>query len=382
MKRILIKNARLVLENEVLEDAAVMVKNGVISGYGRNGDIPTPPYAETVDAENNLLGPGFIDIHTHLCTGNIFLDDPQSVLNDLAKHGVTGMLPTIPYGLSTDETEKLIVNLLNLGDPLFRKMFLGIHMEGPYLNPKYGAESWRMRKPERAEYLKYMELAGDMIKIWVVAPEIEGTAELVKEIAKRGIVLSIGHSEAEASRVLDLIPRGLRLACHTMCATGVSPKPSRYGGTREAGVDEVVMLRDEIYAEVIADSAGAHIRPLMLQLLYKVKGADRIILITDVGSILAVSSQKTDTDILFTAKGELAGTALTMNRTVGNMIKHAGISYSDAFKMASLNPARLLGLDKEIGSIAAGKKANLVIVDDAINVQRIMIEGTSYPAGR
>lgn len=375
MDRKIIKNGRLILEDKVLEEGTIIIENGIIKDIGKNDEINTALDARIIDAENCLVGPGFIDIHTHLCTGSRFFENPDRVLQELAGHGVTGILPTIAYNLGKKETEETLKKLSGLDTPFYRKMFLGIHLEGPYLNPGYGAESWKMRKPDKKEYERYFAIAGDKIKIWVVAPEVEGTADLIAEISRRKIVLSIGHSEAEAGKTVNLIAKGLKLACHCMCATGITPSPSRYGGTREVGVDEVVMLRDEIYAEVIPDSAGAHVRPMMLQLLYKVKGADRIIIITDVGADFELFSEKTGSDVLFNQQGQLSGTALTMDQAAKNMIQHTGINYFEAFKMTSLNPAKLLEMDQEIGSIKKGRRANLVIVKDDLKVEKVLIDG-------
>jgi len=371
MNSTLIKNGRLVLENEVIANAGIIIRDGIIEDIVKGTDTKPPAGMDVIDAENCLVGPGFVDVHTHLCALDSFFENPTPVLENLVSHGVTGMLPTIAYNLEKEKSWEILQNLLNLENGLYKKIFMGIHMEGPYLNPKYGSESWKIRKPDKEEYTRYLKTAGDKIKIWVVAPEVEGTNELVEELLKHNIVLSIGHSEAEAELVLALVKKGLKLECHFMCATGLSPSPSRYEGTREAGMDEVVMLSDQVYAEVIPDCLGAHVRPVMLQLLCKVKGAERIIIITDVSP----TPGKIHGDVILNQHGQLAGTALTMDKAVKNMITHTGIEYFEAFKMASLNPARLLGIDGEIGSIKKGKRANIAVVDDEINVKKVLIDG-------
>ncbi len=372
-QRVLIKNGRLVLEERVLEGGMLVIEDGIIKDVGRTHETKAMTDTETIDAGNRLVGPGLIDIHTHLGIGNNSWKDPDRVLNWLLKHGVTGILPTIGYGFSREKRTKILETLSGLSTSLSRKMVHGMHMEGPCLNPGYGARSDKMRKPDKEEYIGYLEMAADKIKIWVIAPEVEGSEDLIEEISRRKIILSIGHSEAEAEKVINLIPKGLKLACHCMCATG--PPSSSTRGRRKAGVDEAVMIRDEIFAEVIPDFKGIHVSPLMLQLLYKVKGPDRIIIITDFSTFSDLPTEDVDSDVNFNEWGQLSGSVMTMEKAVRNMMLHTGINPVEAFKMASLNPARLLKMDRALGSIKEGKKANLVIVSNNMEVERTLIEG-------
>ena len=234
------------------------------------------------------------------------------------------------------------------------------------------------------EYSRMLETAGDLIKVWTMAPELDETNELIDLLKPYGIIVAVGHSEAPAERILELVPKGLRLATHCMDATGATPNPPRYGGTREAGVDEAVLLSDDIYAEVIPDSWGLHVRGLMLKLILKTKGIDRVVLITDAvetsgtqellyiteGERKIVEDKR---DVRFNDEGELSGSHLTLNLSFRNMMSHTGVSLPEAVRMASLVPTKLLGCENDRGSIEEGKRADIIVFSEEMDIQRVML---------
>lgn len=205
----------------------------------------------------------------------------------------------------------------------------------------------------------------------------------MEEASRYGIAFSVGHSEAAAETVLDCVPYGLRIGCHCTNASGTTPSPSRYAGTREVGVDEAVLLSDEMYAEVIPDSEGRHVRPLMLKFILKVKGADKVIIITDAMDGTGISDASVDVNLIEktefspaqAADYMLGGSLLTMDRAVYNMKRHTGVGMADLFKMASLNPAKVIGIDHEAGSLEKGKRANLIFVTEDIQVRKVFLDG-------
>lgn len=381
-----IVNAKIVTPENIIDNGVIVVENGRIARFGSFGKIKVPPDAEEFDAEGQYAAPGFIDIHCHGGGPKAFHIDPEVSAEAHLKHGTTSVLATIAYSISKEDTIEGIKKIKELKNSGKGKSILGIHFEGPYTNPKYGALSKLGRKPDPSEYNTFIDLAGDLIKLWTLAPELEGMDDFINTVSSRGIVMSVGHSEASPERIYELIPKGLKVACHCMNATGCHISPSRSGGTREVGVDEAVLLSDDIYAEVIPDYMGVHVRPLMLKLILKAKGPDKVIIITDSTTLVHKRNISNNIpqnennfinapDVNFNELGELSGSILTMDGACRNMMRHTGAGIVDAFKMASYNPARLLNMENEIGNIREGAKANIVIVDDDINVKMVMLEG-------
>ncbi|MDD3840541.1 MAG: N-acetylglucosamine-6-phosphate deacetylase [Clostridia bacterium] len=381
----IIINGKLVMPDEVIEEGTVVVQGSIIKHCGNRKDIQKTENTQVIDVRENYIVPGFVDIHCHGGGGWRCNDNPEAFANAHLVHGTTSVLATIAYNLSKKETlqglEKVIRFMENKPSNIE-----GIHLEGPYINPKYGADSANARKPDPEEYNKIIQMAGKYIKLWTCAPEVEGADQFIDTVCSTGITLSVGHSELEACKLLDLPQRGFKVACHCTNATGVTPHPSRYEGTKEVGLDQAVMLCDDIYAEVIPDSAGVHVRPLMLKLLYKVKGMDRIIIVTDATDdsgmekfrYIDVNGKEiveNMNDLNINEQGELSGSKLTMDYAVRNMMHHTGISIVEAFKIASLNPARAIGIENKVGSIEKGKLANLLIIDKDINIKKVMFEG-------
>ena len=379
-------NGKMVTPYNVVNDAAVVIQEERIRECGTRREVKIPEYAEIIDAGGNYIGPGFIDIHCHGGGGYWVYENPDEVAVMHLKHGVTSILTSLAYNLSSEEIFNGINKILLASKKRLGSFFIGIHMEGPYINPKYGAYSNTARHPDPDEYNCILNLAGDMIKVWTFAPELEGIDEFIEAVSKKEIILAVGHSETVAERIYSLIPRGLKLATHCFNATGVTPCPTRFQGTREVGVDEAVMVCDDIYTEVMADSAGVHVKPIMLKLLYKVKGADKIILISDAINYAGTTKfeyvEKGDSEVVenngdlqFSPDGGLAGARMTLDYAARNMMNHTGASIVEAFKMVSLNPATMLGMQNEIGSMQKGKIANIVIVNGKIEIKKVIFKG-------
>ncbi len=247
------------------------------------------------------------------------------------------------------------------------RIIRGAYMEGTYLNPKFGCDlkSNRWAGPVRREdYLPLIEAAGDFAKVWCLAPEREGIPQFVQDLKERipSVVLSVAHSEATPQEVERYIPDGLHLATHHTNATGTLDK---YPECRGVSVDEAVNYNDDIYAELICDSMGIHVDPsYMIRLVVKIKGRDRIILVSDACVFDGPVPDGYDgvTDINFDFDGQIAGSRLTLDVACRNMMKHTGCGLTDIFRFAARNPARLLGWN-ERGEIARRKKADLVLTD-------------------
>lgn len=376
---IAIVNAKIILESSVLENAVLLIENGTISAIGQERDVAIPDCAEIYDAKGLFVGPGFVDIHCHGGGGYRFDENPKDAANYFLQSGTTTVLPTLYSDIDAEGYIKainLVIDCIKDGLP---KNVGGLYMEGPYTNEKYGAcpekNKWR-GEIQSSDYERVVERAGAYAKVWVVAPEREGLEPFLKKIneVNPGVTVSVGHSEATPSQINAYKRYGIRLLTHCMDATGRTSCPA---GTRSCGPDEACFLDDDMYAEVICDSQGIHVNPDMLKLILKVKGKDRIVLISD--SFVSYEPSPKELahikDLNFDANGSLCGSNLTLDIACKNMMMHTGASITDVFLMASRNPARVIGMDREIGSIEVGKKANLVIVNQEIEVDKIMVEG-------
>jgi N-acetylglucosamine-6-phosphate deacetylase len=255
----------------------------------------------------------------------------------------------------------------------------GIYMEGPYMNPKYGASpeknQWR-GSIDFAQADALIQSAGEDVLVWAIAPEREGVASFVRraKAANTNVRFAVGHSEATPTQIAALKQYGLMIQTHCTNATGA---PCAVGGTRACGPDEACFYDPDMYAEVICDSCGIHVHPDMLRLIHRIKGDERVILISDgfVSSEQPPESLKHITDLHFDANGGLCGSKLTLDVACRNMMRHTGIGICQAFAFASRNPARAVGLDAEVGSIAAGKRANFVLVDGDMRLHGVWLEG-------
>jgi len=217
--------------------------------------------------------------------------------------------------------------------------------------------------------------AGKDVRVWVVAPEREHIEEFVRDAkeANPEVRFSVGHSEASPQQIEALMPYGLCIGTHHTNATG---DRIFYPEVRGVCVDEAVNYNRDIYAELICDSRGIHVDPYMQRLIRKIKGDDRLILISDACWFQGPTPEGYDgvTDLCFDFEGEIAGSKLTLEVACRNMMKHTGASIVDVFKFASYNPSRAVGfLDR--GEIAVGKRADLIFVDHKMNVSTVMLGG-------
>lgn len=373
-----ITNAIIVMENHYIYDGTILIDGGRIVDFGRKVEIPEN--AKILDAKGAYVGPGLIDIHTHADGETFFSEDPIKVAKTLLKHGVTDVLPALYYNMNADQ----YVDAINILKDAMRSgeadNIIGFYMEGPYLNPNFGCnrENNPWKDPvNKDNYQKVVDEAGTLAKVWCVAPERENIEEFVKYAKSKNpnAVFSVAHSEASPEQIECLKKYGLKLATHHTNATGTLHK---YPECRSACVDECALYNDEIYTELICDKVGIHVDPYMLRLIKKIKGDDRIILIADsfveFGPIPDGDLYEGADDINFDFAGEIAGSKMILDGPCQNIMKHTGASICQAFKYASTNPAKLLGLTDK-GAIAKGNVANIILVDHLFNVQNTILNG-------
>ncbi|NLZ56163.1 MAG: amidohydrolase family protein [Clostridiaceae bacterium] len=384
-------NVNLVMADGILTDMRLRVENGVLTALEADEPGTLPANGEKVqivDCGGLYLAPGFVDQHCHGGAGGRFMTVPRTSTAYHLCHGTTSVMATFsncPTVADMCNGISAIADFYFSDDPLAAAV-AGIHMEGPFINPRFGSRREWSIAPDVERALEFQRLARGMRSIWSVAPELPGCLEVCRALRTSGEKylprFLVGHSAASYEEIMALLPLGLAAATHCTNATGRSIEPTRFGGTREFGVDEAVWLTDAISAEVIPDYYGVHVRPQMLQLILKIKGDEGVIIITDctfsagaVPDSIPAEFNTDQLDVSFNNKGGLSGSQLTMDRAAANMRRHTGASLVSIFRMAALNPARFIGIDDTVGSIEVGKRANLVLVDEDLNLHGVWLDG-------
>lgn len=383
-------NARVITPFRVIESSGVVIKDGAIAEIFANGDYSSVRGMNVFDAERLYLSPGFIDIHTHGGGGHDYMEGNAEAVLCAARihliHGTTSLLPTTAASPDEDlyraidgflEAKKTIVNVPRL---------LGMHLEGPYFSMEQrGAQDPRyLKNPLREEYLKILEYAKGNILMWSSAPELPGGMEMGRELRKRGVLPSIGHSDACYDDVVKAFENGYTKVTHLYSGCSLLRRKDSY---RYMGVVESAFLIDGMDVEVIAD--GCHLPIELLQMIYKIKGPDRIILVTD--AIMAagmpegeyrIGNNKTGHKIIVEQgvaklpdRSSFAGSVATADRLIRTMHKGAGLPLHEVVAMMTTNPARLLGRAETLGVIAVGAAADLVVFDGDINIQKVYVGG-------
>jgi len=387
MDRILIFNARIITPHRLIDNGSILVEGGKIVHFGQ-GRLPVSECI-AVDAKGHYVSPGFIDIHTHGGGGYDFMDGTVEAYLGAARehacHGTTAMVPTtLTSSLENlKETFEVYKHAKAVND--MGAAFLGLHLEGPYFSMEQrGAQDPKyIRNPKKEEYEKILSWSDDVIR-WSAAPELEGALEFGRFLTERGILPSIGHSNAIYEEVIQAFEHGYTHVTHLYSAmSGVR----RINAYRYAGVIESAFLIDEMTVEIIAD--GVHLPASLLKLIYKIKGPQNIALITD--SMRAAGMPEGEYILGSTKEGQrvivedgvaklpdrtaFAGSVATADRLVRTMVQLAQVPLVEAVRMMTTTPARIMKVDDRKGAIAAGKDADLVIFDDDINVRLTMVGG-------
>lgn len=374
----LIENANVVLEHGILWDGAILIEGNRIVGIGKKETLSIPAEVYRIDAKGAYVGPGFVDIHVHGGGGYSTCFDAPKASEYFLRHGATSILATPSYSMSL---EIFLDAIRSLKAELGRaKTVRGLYCEGPYMNPKYGCNShknpWRHPIDPR-EYRQFVDEAGSLVRVFAIAPEREGILPFLayaREV-NPAVRFAIGHSEATPAEIRALGSRYRPcLQTHSMNATGRLQAPT---GCRACGPDEYAWQNPDVYTELISDSLAIHVSPDMQRLLLHTKGVERVVLITDSTRFDSENPPQYAhvTDLNFDDNGDLAGSRMTMEQACRNVMTHTNCGIAQAFVMASLNPARAVGLDGDRGSIEIGKIADLVFVNDRFDVKDVMLDG-------
>ena len=371
-------NATLVMRDHYIPNAVILMENGVIRQFGTAKQIPLDESYEIIDAGGNYVGPGFVDIHTHSDGKIFFQEDPVTASQHHLKHGTTSLMPALYTSMNTQQYVEAVAILREAMKKPECANIVGLYMEGPYLNPGFGCDRSSNPWAEgviKEQYQPVIDAAWDLARVWCVAPEREGILDFVLDVKAKNphAAFAVAHSAASPQQIEALMPYGLKIGTHHTNATGDRPM---YPECRGVCVDETVNYNREIYAELICDSMGIHVDPYMLRLVRKIKGEDRIILISDAYACDGPIPPGYDgvDDINFDWEGEIAGSKMTLDISCRNMMKHTGASVCDVFRYASYNPSRAVGL-LDRGEIAVGLRADLVFCDHQMNIKNVILKG-------
>ncbi|WP_461091341.1 N-acetylglucosamine-6-phosphate deacetylase [Spirosoma gilvum] len=379
-------NGTILTPFRAIPNGTLVIESGVILGvHERSVDVPQ---AIEIDAKGQFIAPGFIDIHVHGGGGFDFMDGTEEAFLRIAElHAQYGTTTLVPTTL-TAELDDLLQTLdaFESANRVNTKgsAMLGVHLEGPYFAlSQRGAQDPRyIRNPNPAEYERILSHSSSIVR-WSAAPELEGAIAFGQRLRQKGILAAIAHTDALYDDVLIAYENGYSLVTHLYSAmSGVT----RRNAFRYAGVIESALLLD-LDVELIGD--GIHLPAPLLKLVYKVKGPDRIALITDamraagmpegestLGSLkngLAVLVE--DGVAKLPDRTAFAGSVATTNQLVRNMVKLAEVSVLDAVRMASTTPARIMGIDSRKGSLVAGKDADIVLFDNDFTVNATFVQG-------
>jgi len=367
-----------------IEDAALLMEDGVITAVGKRDAVHIPANSSVIDFGDAVLAPGLVDIHIHGGAGHDVMEGSDASLAAIerliAKHGVTSYCPTTVTApidatlRSLNALGKAVANT-TAGDGT-RARPLGIHLEGPFLShAKRGVHPPTLLQPASCELFDRMwQASSGRISVLTIAPEIDGAIDLIAEASRRGVVASLGHSDAEMSQAQAAIYAGARHATHTFNAM----RPLDH---RNPGLLGAVLTDNVVTADIIVD--GVHVAPAVVDLFIRAKGLDRAVLITDAISATGMPDgtyklgelEVQVRDGRCESGGRLAGSVLTLDRAVRNTTQFASLRLQDAIRMATLNPARVLDVEQRKGTLSVGADADITVFSPAGEVIRTIVGG-------
>ena len=378
MRRIRFTNGRVYVDG-AFQDTDLLIEDGRIAGFSGAAD-------EVVDLDGQMLVPGFLDIHTH---GGDGVDVNAATAEDLgkigrffARNGTTGWLCSI----LTDTEEQTLWCIdqarAAMAAPVTGAQLMGIHLEGPFLSLEYkGAMPENLlQRGSAALFHKYQSAAGGAVRYMTVSPEVEGVVDMIRTLAGH-VTIAIGHSGADYETACTAIDAGAAACTHTFNAMGLFHQ-------HRPGIMGAVLERP-VLCEAICD--GRHLHPGSVRMLLSCKGWDKVVAVTD--SIQAAGLPDghyklgvndvvvEDGDAKLASNGVRAGSTLTTGQALRNLVKFTGEGVEKVLPLLTLNPARLIGMDHRKGSIAPGKDADLVVLDQDLNVRTTYVAGVTVYAG-
>ncbi len=377
-----IKSSRVLTPLQDLRDGVVLVEGKEIVAVGQQCHVPIPESARVIDAARHIVAPGFIDIHHHGADGAYAAEGPDAVekiSRYLARTGTTGWLPTV----STLEGLPGIVRAQKGGTS--GAEVLGIQMEGPFLAPKripgQEAVDRHLLEPSIELFARMVAAAEGQIRIMGVAPELNDALELIREMRRLGVIAAAAHTKCSYEQFMRAVEVGLRHVTHTYnVMTGLHHrKPGVVGGA---------LTCDQVTAELIAD--GYHVSPVAMDVLLRCKGFDSVCVITDNVALAGLPDGEYEfygrkvvkkdgvSRLAGTSPDQdntMAGSEWPMDHNLRTLTQAVGVPLAGAVRMATLTPARIIGLQRTKGSLEPDKDADLLIIDDQFNVYLTMVRG-------
>ena len=378
MKNI-IKHATIVQTDKILSDHSIEIDNGKIAAiYPTKSTDPKKEEKDCLDASGLLVTPGLIDIHIHGCNSADAMDADRNALETISsfliKHGVTSFYATT----ITSTRENILAALTSIAefkDAMPGASLLGAHVEGPFINLKYkGAQNPDFfRGPQIEEYREWLKTG--VFNLITIAPELDGMDDLIRFCVDNGVRLAIGHSEANFNQVIHAADLGVNQATHLF-------NGMRGLHHREPGTAGGILYDDRIYAQIITD--GIHLHPAIVKITVQAKGIEKTILITDAmraaglpdGAYeLGGQAVSVINGAARIANGSLAGSTLTLDQAIRNTMKFTGLDFQTVIQMATIVPARAMGIDDRKGKIAVGADADLAFFNKDHSVAAAMVGG-------
>jgi N-acetylglucosamine-6-phosphate deacetylase len=382
----LLHTGRAITPLTEIPDAGILLREGVIEAIGPRAGMSLPAGAQEIAATDKIAVPGFVDVHIHGAGGQDVMEGSTKALatvaRTVAEHGTTSFVATTVTA-STEATCRSVEGISKYIAAQHvteeaRAEVLGIHFEGPFLNPvRRGAHPQEWIKQPSAELLdKFLHAAAGNARILTIAPELPGAMPCIDAARNAGMVVGMGHTDATYEQARAAMAHGVRHAIHVYNAM----RPFSH---RDSGVIGAVLTSPEVSAELIAD--GVHVDETAMRLLLQAKGAGGVILISDGLSATGMPDGKymlgqfevtLSGGVCRNTEGKLAGSTLTLDRALRNIVA-LGASVADAVRMLTLNPASLLGIEFKKGALRVGADADVVLLDEGLHVVRVWARGVA-----
>jgi N-acetylglucosamine-6-phosphate deacetylase len=377
-----------------LENPLLLIEDGVVAAVAEQGAMEPPQKTRRIDFPGAIVVPGFIDLHVHGGAGcDVMQADADALAGlerHLARHGVTSYLPTLFTAPVDDMLAALdrlaaVIQQAEKKPPVeARAQPIGLHLEGPFLSrDQCGVHPPQHLQPASLKLFdRFWDAGRGWIKIMTVAPELPGACELIAEATRRGVCVSLGHSNADYAEARAGIAAGARHAAHTFNAM----RPLRH---RDPGIAAAVLNDSAVSAEIIAD--GIHVAPGMVELFLRAKGRDGAVLVTDAISATGLGDGRYRLGSVAVEvrggtcrapDGKLAGSTLTLDRAIQNVIAFARWDLQDAVRLATINPARVLADATHLGILAQGAPADMVVLSPAGEVLHCIVKGICLSGDR
>jgi len=387
MSTFLLHAGRALTPTAEIADVGILVRDGVIEAVGSRADMRVPDGTQEIVATDQTAIPGFVDVHIHGAGGRDVMEgSPEAlagVTKTVARHGTTALVATTVTA-SPDDTLRAVEGIARYIGQQYetdevRAEVLGIHFEGPFISPaRRGVHptEW-LQLPTGGMLEKLLHAAAGNAQILTLAPELLGALPCIEAARNAGMVVAMGHTDATYEQARAAIARGVRHAVHVYNAM----RPFSH---RDSGVIGAVLTSPEVTAELIAD--GVHVDETAMKVLIQAKGSSRMILISDGISATGMPDGKymlgkfevtVSGGICRNAEGRLAGSTLTLDRALRNIVG-LGVPLADAVRMLTLNPATLLGIEFKKGALRPGADADILMLDEALQLTSVWVRGESF----